>query len=472
MPASFEEQAELATELLTVKGLLLIYGPILRESDLKGALRRVAIVLSLYKYDISLETLKDGTQGFTLANWLDIFDLEIQKSRQKSYQFISAIELFQILAESLNNVDERVINLGKNFMDKDPHSIIPFDTTNKTLNNDFNAFVEGEWIERLQQGRNNYYQQLPISDLPIFTGSQQSKFLLNLTSDRLQILSEYLVVLAFMEPEFGAMANDIYNEGVNVARTHIHLDYVVPESHDLGDTVDGNHSFLRENTWNSSLDIPLPISFEYSSASTGKELECLVYPVCIYYFQRAKYLCAWGYKQGTGVTWHNYRLDRIKSSSLKTIDWQSDDIPDAMKQAYDLQELPEPKDIQQKMTEAWGFDFYQDPVTLILRFDRKYHDKYIAESFRHQTFKRMPKLENVQRLLKEEVTDNDTLSFLNDRVDRHPEDAYYRAKVRLGDNNIIMRLRAWGDKVEVLSPQIVRDRMIGDIKNTLNAYEH
>jgi CRISPR-associated protein (TIGR03985 family) len=77
----------------------------------------------------------------------------------------------------------------------------------------------------------------------------------------------------------------------------------------------------------------------------------------------------------------------------------------------------------------------------------------------------------VKRLLSKEVTDPLLLKELNTRINLHPDDAYYQAKIRLNDNEIIMRLRAWGDKVEVLSPNVIRQRMITDLQNTLDAYQ-
>jgi CRISPR-associated protein (TIGR03985 family) len=122
------------------------------------------------------------------------------------------------------------------------------------------------------------------------------------------------------------------------------------------------------------------------------------------------------------------------------------------------------------MALAWGFDFQEDAATLILRFDRVFHNKFIADTFRHQTFEPIANITAVKRLLTTEVTDPLLLEKLNSRIKLHPNDAYYQAQIRLNDNNIIMRLRAWGDKVEVLSPNIIRQRMLTDIQNTLAAF--
>lgn len=51
-----------------------------------------------------------------------------------------------------------------------------------------------------------------------------------------------------------------------------------------------------------------------------------------------------------------------------------------------------------------------------------------------------------------------------------PTDIYYKAKYRIDDNNVIMRLRAWGPKMEVLLPWSLRQRMIDDVQDTYNLY--
>ncbi|RMG05700.1 MAG: TIGR03985 family CRISPR-associated protein [Cyanobacteria bacterium J055] len=51
-----------------------------------------------------------------------------------------------------------------------------------------------------------------------------------------------------------------------------------------------------------------------------------------------------------------------------------------------------------------------------------------------------------------------------------PSDSYYLIKYRIGDNNVIMRLRAWGANVEVLFPSDLRDKMRSDLEKLWKRY--
>ncbi|NEO41129.1 MAG: TIGR03985 family CRISPR-associated protein [Moorea sp. SIOASIH] len=57
-------------------------------------------------------------------------------------------------------------------------------------------------------------------------------------------------------------------------------------------------------------------------------------------------------------------------------------------------------------------------------------------------------------------------------IDQYPDAAYYTLRYRQNDNNVIMRLRAWGSKVEVLFPRELRQSMKQDIEQTWQLYQH
>ena len=163
----------------------------------------------------------------------------------------------------------------------------------------------------------------------------------------------------------------------------MHVDYAVsPQDIDQ----DWPHNF--KTLWEQD---PTPIiTLKYTSVSLHQEVTRIVYPVCIYYYQRAIYLCAYGQtpKDKQEVNWYNYRLDRILAVTPMT--WEDTTIPDALKalQAGGILFTPDYIDLQ--LREAMGFDFYQPKQTMILRFDQDYSEKYIDESFRHQTFASLP----------------------------------------------------------------------------------
>lgn len=47
----------------------------------------------------------------------------------------------------------------------------------------------------------------------------------------------------------------------------------------------------------------------------------------------------------------------------------------------------------------------------------------------------------------------------------------YSLHYRVGDNSVIMRLRAWGHNVEVLFPDDLRDRIIKDLHAAYQVYQ-
>ncbi|MBE9176702.1 TIGR03985 family CRISPR-associated protein, partial [Synechocystis salina LEGE 06155] len=53
----------------------------------------------------------------------------------------------------------------------------------------------------------------------------------------------------------------------------------------------------------------------------------------------------------------------------------------------------------------------------------------------------------------------------------NPTHSYYRMDYRVDDNNVIMRLRAWGPNVEVLFPLQLRQRMADDSKTMATLYQ-
>jgi len=54
---------------------------------------------------------------------------------------------------------------------------------------------------------------------------------------------------------------------------------------------------------------------------------------------------------------------------------------------------------------------------------------------------------------------------------RSPEDIYCRVNYRTDDNNVVMRLRAWGANVEVFLPWSLRSQMAKDIEDIRKLYQ-
>lgn len=136
-----------------------------------------------------------------------------------------------------------------------------------------------------------------------------------------------------------------------------------------------------------------PIHITYNSAREETPVKSIVYPVCLYYAQRAIYLCAFGQTLNRQGEWYNYRLDRIQH--MHKLEWTNEDIPQLILKRYP-HDLPNPDYIRKQMAQAWGFDFYQRSQLMLLRFDKEFHDGYIQGTFRHDTFKRVSYQQAVQ----------------------------------------------------------------------------
>jgi CRISPR-associated protein (TIGR03985 family) len=214
-------------------------------------------------------------------------------------------------------------------------------------------------------------------------------------------------------------------------------------------------------SWSS--DKTLPINIVYDSASLNKYYETVIYPACIFYNQRGFYLSAKGECQETkDIVWHNYRIDRIKK--IDTLDWHSDMIPQGMyDECFDTNDQDLITDeIERELYSAYGFDFYQGKKEMIIRFNQDFNDRFIEKTFRHDEFREIS-FDVAQKLIKP-----DCPRLSSDSVQDY---VYYKLPYRVDDNTVIMRLRAWGQNVEVLSPLELRKRMRDDIEATWAIYQ-
>ena len=234
------------------------------------------------------------------------------------------------------------------------------------------------------------------------------------------------------------------------------------------------HSFREQlkQIWQKQ-PIP-PIKITYVSArnfqiheDTGDDY--IVYPVCIYYYHRAPYLFAYGQTpiNDSHIDWYDYRLDRIQK--LQELQWNQVDIPNFSPQTC---QAKTPDSIQQMMSEAFGFDFYKPKEILLLRFEQYFYSRYIAGTEREKIFPRISR-RNVEKEIKladlEPARQQQLLQILKQRW---TEDVYCRLYYRQEDNNAIMRLRAWGPKVEVFLPWGLRQRMTDDLRDTWKLYNN
>jgi CRISPR-associated protein (TIGR03985 family) len=269
--------------------------------------------------------------------------------------------------------------------------------------------------------------------------------------------------LNFLAPDVATLAQTFSQQINETQRFFLHVDYIL--SQDVIDQVDDWQDMLCE-IWKS--DLVLPVQLQYASARMGKLVQCIVYPVCLYYAQRAIYLCAFGETPTRQGEWYNYRLDRIQD--LSPLQWTTSHLPQALLYHYQKRSLPTPDYIETEMAKAWGFDFYLPAEPMLIRFNRDFHDRYIQGTFRHDTFQEIT-YRAAEGLIHRRSSDptqrNALLQVLHSRS---PHDAYYQVNYRVGDTNVGHRLRAWRPNGEVLFPWALRQAIAHEVKVEFQLY--
>ncbi|MBH8561140.1 TIGR03985 family CRISPR-associated protein [Nostoc sp. CENA67] len=324
-----------------------------------------------------------------------------------------------------------------------------FGVTRRSLQSDLETLAKLGWLIYKNQ---KYYRvsEFPPRPVTLTNETNSSK------------LSAY--ELNFLHPDLVEIVQNHSQKINGIQRFFLQLDYVIPSS-----TIDlvSNWQYELRQLW-SKTPVP-PIKLTYNSAKIGKFVTCVVYPVCIYYMQRAVYLCAYGESPDRKSNWYNFRLDRIQD--ITTLEWNNAQIPQNLQQHYPKFSCLSPDYIAQEMSNAWGFDFYLPSSLMLLRFDRDYNERYIQNTIRHETFKAIT-YQQAQSLICHEVTQlQHQESLLKILVNRSPQDAYYQVYYRHSDNGIMMRLRAWRPKCEVIFPYELRQSIAADVFKELQLYK-
>lgn len=318
-----------------------------------------------------------------------------------------------------------------------------FAVTRRSLDEDLRILTHLGWVRRHNQ---HYYRVESFPDYPR-TNSSTS------------------LVQPLLHPDLIAIANTLALPINGYQRFFLQVEYVVPK--DATDRVDDWQTLLRQ-IWEQT-PVP-PIQLTFYSAKLDTVCTTIVYPVCVYYAQRAPYLCAWG-QLPTGdeqvIDWRHYRLDRIQR--IQSLTWDASTIPIPLHQAYQRKKLPTPDDIQAWMDEAWGFDFYQPVDTLLLRFEWDFAKRYINTSLRHETFTAVSYGE-AKALIRTNTDPAIRQHLLEVLEQRSSHDAYYRVQYRRHDLNILLRLRAWRPHLEVLLPWDLRQQIATEVQQESRFY--
>jgi len=248
-----------------------------------------------------------------------------------------------------------------------------------------------------------------------------------------------------------------------IKRLRLDIEYIVPI--EFWDETEALCEALR-SAWDKDL-ISL-VKFSYFKTSANKT-QCVVYPVVLIHSVRAIYLVAYGSNPDNQEGWYNFRIDRIRKA--REIAY-SESLLEEQKQLYRSAGEKTPDYVFQELKKAYGFDFYQPAEDMLLRFDAVFYNDYVKGTDRARIFKPMLKKSlsaSSYEFAKTFIKDKDVA--LSSRLAKcKSEDVYCLVKYRTKDNNVIMRLRAWGQKVEVLYPKELRKRMTDDIRETWESY--
>ncbi|MEG4959006.1 MULTISPECIES: TIGR03985 family CRISPR-associated protein [unclassified Microcoleus] len=346
-----------------------------------------------------------------------------------------------------------------------------FAQVRKSLQNDFDFLVSRNLLQRLTSvtGRSKNYRRVeqipPISRLTENPNTDS-----NLTPKTQAYLAATLGMFSFLDPSLPLLADQFSEEVVDEDnhRVFLYVDYLVPESSPMQDAVDQFQSDLQE-MWDSQNIAPLLLT--YRSAHQNQIKECVVYPVCIYFMDRAKYLCAYGSTPRGEINWYKYRLDRIISKRLESLDWQDSRVPQLLKEKYQENNLPTPKTVNDMLKEAWGCDFYKETALMVLRFDRTFHQSYMQGISIHHTCTAID-IDRAATLIKQYTPNPEHRSALLQILQSRPtDDAYYQVTYRETDYYPLRWLRALGSEVEILLPWNLRQKMAVEIQKTRNLYQ-
>lgn len=425
-------------------------GPL--KQNLLRAIRLWVWISTLYG---DRQTSLDLDRPFTYYNWRDAFFTPSHPKGEAIPPFHDPnCPCAKTTADWLfNNREVSKIQWQKALLAHDPvpqldHILSKrlFGVTRRTLQGDLEILTELGWLEY----RNQCYHR--VSQLPQYPQENQPDSAPIKTSN---------YPLNFLHPELANIAQNS-REIRGVQRFFLHVDYVI--SKDTLDLVDDWQAQLCK-FWETN-PVP-PIQLLYQSARMGQTVECIVYPVCIYYVQRAVYLCAFGETPTQQGEWYNYRLDRILK--IQQLDWTDSHLPNCLHQAYPKQ-LPQPDVIEEKIAQSWGFDFYLEPKWMLLRFEREFNLSYIQETFRHETFEPLTYQQAWQFIQQQTINEKHREELSKILQSRSPNDAYYRVNYRDGDTNVGLRLRSWRPKGEVISPWELRQTLAQEVAEEARLY--
>lgn len=352
----------------------------------------------------------------------------------------------------------------------------PFATVHRSIRDDLKQLAQQGWLEMAATGK---YCCLPLPSLPVPNETMRAELSLSsLSVAQTWELLRILESISFVQPNLSLIIGALWEQIAQSSpsgtlhtldphqRIFLHLDYIL--SREMQDRVDTYQEQI-EQLWHKPPGGV--VQFEYWVAATKSKVKVTVYPVCLHYLRRAKYLSAYGIDPNGSLAWHNYRLDRIASDRLKVLAWGDPLVPKELKRMWHTGMLPTPEYIQAELNAAWGFNFYLKKELLILRFPEDFARWYVDNTERHPTFRNVL-YEFLPKLVAEDIPNKQERQQVLEIISqRNKSDVYYVAWIRTGDINVLMRLRDWRPTGEVIAPLSIRQLMTAEAAQELANYQ-
>jgi CRISPR-associated protein (TIGR03985 family) len=153
----------------------------------------------------------------------------------------------------------------------------------------------------------------------------------------------------------------------------------------------------------------------------------------------------------------------------KVLPWGDPAVPEELKKKRDHGELPTPNDVEEALEDAWGFNFYLPRGWLLMRFSPWFARWYVDQTERHATFEPVA-YKALPGLISQHVPVSEQAAVIELIKERSSEDVYYSGWVRMGDINVVMRLRDWRPQGEVIAPLRLRHQMAEEVNQEAKHY--
>lgn len=354
--------------------------------------------------------------------------------------------------------------------------LCPFATVHRSLRDDLKQLKNLGWLRSSRSGK---YQFCLAKNCPTPPAEiSHSPHFAQLSQTQTWEVLRALQSVTFIQPDLELAVESLWKQVIAntptalkfgqepMQRIFMQFDYILPD--DVQDRVDTYQEQL-ESLWRRQEGGI--VQFKYWVVAQERQVQITTYPVCLHYVRRAKYLSAYGIDPDGNFGWHNYRLDRIISNRLKILVWGDPSIPKQLKDDWRAGQLPSPEQVKSYLEAAWGFNFYLPSALLIVRFSPQFSRWYVDDTVRHPTFKPIA-YQKLPQLIRQQVESGEQQQQLLKILKERPAtDAYYQGRIRLGDINVLMRLRDWRPNGEVIAPLSVRQRLKEEALQELSNYQ-